>query len=188
MAGRSWRCWPLPERGRRAGDRRAAEITGVTRGDHGPECTGCTRWRSAGPAASSPAIQRERSSPSRSSTKRTAAVTPVIGTASTGRKTCSSAARVAVVCGYGDVGKGCAEVAPRQGQGDSSPRSPRSEAGRRPWKATRLARLEAVRSPPRTSSSERTGNFHIITRHMAAEDTRPSSATSATSTTSLMAG
>ena len=45
--------------------------------------------------------------------------------------------KVAVVCGYGDVGKGCAQALRGQGAGSSSPRSTRSTRCRRRWRATR---------------------------------------------------
>ena len=76
------------------------------------------------------------------------------------------AGKVAVVCGYGDVGKGCAQALKGQGAASSSPRSTRSTHCRRRWRATR--------SPcSRTSSAtadifvSATGNDHIITvEHM----------------------
>ena len=53
--------------------------------------------------------------------------------------------KVAVVCGYGDVGKGCAQALRGQGAASSSPRSTRSARCRRRWKATRSTTLEDVR-------------------------------------------
>ena len=73
------------------------------------------------------------------------------------------AGKVAVVCGYGDVGKGCAQALTRPGlPASSSPRSTRSTRCRRRWRATRSPRS-------RTSSAtadifvSATGNDHIIT-------------------------
>ena len=63
--------------------------------------------------------------------------------------------KVAVVCGYGDVGKGCAESLARPGRpGRSSPRSTRSARCRRPWTATRWPPSRTSSRPP-TSSSPR---------------------------------
>ena len=45
--------------------------------------------------------------------------------------------KVAVVCGYGEVGKGCAQALRGQGAASSSPRSTRSARCRRRWRATR---------------------------------------------------
>ena len=48
------------------------------------------------------------------------------------------AGKVAVVCGYGDVGKGCAQALRGQGcSGDRSPRSTRSAPSRPSWRASR---------------------------------------------------
>ena len=55
--------------------------------------------------------------------------------------------KVAVVCGYGDVGKGWAESLRGQGRASSSPRSTRSARCRRPWTATRSR-------PSRTPSAD----------------------------------
>ncbi len=61
--------------------------------------------------------------------------------------------KVAVVCGYGDVGKGCAAVAARPGlPASSSPRSTRSARCRRPWRASR--------SPPSRTSLEHRRHLH----------------------------
>ena len=75
--------------------------------------------------------------------------------------------KVAVVFGYGEVGKGCAQALRGQGAASSSPRSIRSARCRRRWKATRSRRST-------TSSSDAdifitaTGNHNIITvEHMA---------------------
>ena len=78
--------------------------------------------------------------------------------------------KVAVVCGYGDVGKGCARVAPRPGRpGRSSPRSTRSARCRRRWRATRWRRSK--------TSSRRadifvtaTGSLDVITARPHGED------------------
>jgi adenosylhomocysteinase len=45
--------------------------------------------------------------------------------------------KVAVVCGYGDVGKGCANPSRARAPASSSPRSIRSAPCRPPWKAIR---------------------------------------------------
>ena len=50
--------------------------------------------------------------------------------------------KVAVVCGYGEVGKGCAQALAGRAAGSSSPRSIRSARCRRRWKVTRSTTLE----------------------------------------------
>ena len=52
--------------------------------------------------------------------------------------------KVAVVFGFGEVGKGCAQALRGQGAASSSPRSIRSARCRRRWKATRSTTLEDV--------------------------------------------
>ena len=52
--------------------------------------------------------------------------------------------KVAVVCGYGDVGKGCASRCAARAPGSSSPRSTRSARCRPRWTATRSPRLDDV--------------------------------------------
>ena len=47
------------------------------------------------------------------------------------------AGKVAVVCGYGDVGKGCAQSLRGSARASSSPRSTRSARSRRRWRASR---------------------------------------------------
>ncbi len=59
--------------------------------------------------------------------------------------------KVAVVCGYGDVGKGTAEALRGQALGSSSPRSTPSTPSRRRWTATRSSASRA--SSPRAISS-----------------------------------
>ena len=59
--------------------------------------------------------------------------------------------KVAVVCGYGDVGKGCAESLRARAPGSSSPRSTRSARCRRRWTASRSPRSRTW-SAARTSS------------------------------------
>ena len=46
------------------------------------------------------------------------------------------AGKIAVVAGYGDVGKGCAQALRRSRRRSGSPRSTRSARCRRRWKAT----------------------------------------------------
>ena len=60
--------------------------------------------------------------------------------------------KVAVVCGYGDVGKGCAESLRGQGARVIVTEVTRSARCRRPWTATRWPRWRTW-WPPRTSSS-----------------------------------
>ncbi len=60
--------------------------------------------------------------------------------------------KVAVVCGYGDVGKGCAESLRARAPGSSSPRSTRSARCRPRWTASRSAAWSRSWRP-RTSSS-----------------------------------
>ncbi len=64
------------------------------------------------------------------------------------------AGKVAVVCGYGDVGKGCARRSRARARAWSSPRSTRSARCRRRWKATRSRRSRTSWRRP-TSSSPR---------------------------------
>jgi adenosylhomocysteinase len=76
------------------------------------------------------------------------------------------AGKVAVVCGYGEVGKGCAQALKGQGAGWSSPRSIRSARCRRRWKAIRSRRWRTCRDADIFITA--TGNFNIITaEHMA---------------------
>jgi adenosylhomocysteinase len=60
--------------------------------------------------------------------------------------------KVAVVCGYGDVGKGCAQSLKGQGAASSSPRSTRSARCRRRWRATRSPRSRTCSTTPTSSS------------------------------------
>ena len=62
------------------------------------------------------------------------------------------AGKVAVVCGYGDVGKGCAQSLRGLGARSGSPRSTPSAPCRPPWRATRWSPWTRPR-PWRTSSS-----------------------------------
>ncbi len=61
------------------------------------------------------------------------------------------AGKVTVVCGYGDVGKGCAQSLRGQGAASSSPRSTRSARCRRRWRATRSPRSKTSSTPPTSS-------------------------------------
>jgi adenosylhomocysteinase len=56
------------------------------------------------------------------------------------------AGKVAVVCGYGDVGKGCAQSLRGQGAASGSPRSTPSARCRRRWRASRGAPRRRRRS------------------------------------------
>ncbi len=60
--------------------------------------------------------------------------------------------KVAVVCGYGDVGKGCAESLRGQARASSSPRSTPSARSRPPWTATRSPASTTSSKPPTSSS------------------------------------
>ena len=63
------------------------------------------------------------------------------------------AGKIAVVCGYGDVGKGCAQSLRGQGaRVDRSPRSTRSARCRRRWRATRSRRSTTSSATPTSSS------------------------------------
>ena len=77
-----------------------------------------------------------------------------------------TAGKVAVVCGYGDVGKGSARVSGASAPGSSSPKSTPSAPSRPPWRATRSSR----RRHPRRGDIyvTTTGNKDVITvEHMA---------------------
>ena len=75
--------------------------------------------------------------------------------------------KVAVVCGYGDVGKGCASHSPARVLVSSSPRSTRSVPFRLQCRALRSTRLKRSSTLP-TSSSPPLGNKDIILAdHMA---------------------
>jgi adenosylhomocysteinase len=60
--------------------------------------------------------------------------------------------KVAVVAGYGDVGKGCAESLAARAPASSSPRSTRSARCRRRWTATRSPRSRTSLDRPTSSS------------------------------------
>ena len=71
------------------------------------------------------------------------------------------AGKVTVVCGYGDVGKGCAQSLAVRVPASSSPRSTRSAPSRRRWRATRLRLEDAVETADLFVTA--TGNTSIIT-------------------------
>jgi len=96
------------------------------------------------------------------------------------------AGKVAVVCGYGDVGKGSAAVAARRWRPrDGHRRSTRSARCRRRWKAIEVVTMEDAVDDAPTSSSPRPATCDVITLEHMRDDEGPrrSSATSATSTT-----
>jgi adenosylhomocysteinase len=77
------------------------------------------------------------------------------------------AGKVAVVCGYGDVGKGCAQSLRARARASSSPRSIRSARCRRRWRATRSTTARGHARPTADIFVTATGNKDIITlEHM----------------------
>ena len=76
--------------------------------------------------------------------------------------------KVAVVCGYGDVGKGCCPVASRaRAPASSSPRSTRSVPCRPSMEGFQVTTLEEVVSTEADIFITTTGNYNIITvEHM----------------------
>ena len=73
--------------------------------------------------------------------------------------------KVAVVCGYGDVGKGSRRIAPRPGCARRwSPRSTRSAHSRRRWTACRSSTLDEVARAYGDIFITTTGNKDIIMR------------------------
>jgi DNA-binding transcriptional ArsR family regulator len=91
------------------------------------------------------------------------------------------AGKVAVVCGYGDVGKGSRRRSAARAPASSSPRSIPSARSRPRWRATRSSRWRRGATRPTSSSPPRAARRHHG-EHMARMKDRRSSATSATST------
>ena len=78
------------------------------------------------------------------------------------------AGKLAVVCGYGNVGKGSAASLRTKVPASWSPRSTRSAPCKRRWRAIRSRRW--TRPPHKATSLSPTGNIDVITidhmRHM----------------------